>query len=1138
MLHISSTFENSLRRDVTSSPVSKKHTSCKGTAHGTGNYAPKPDKECDLVHSPFQRTDSKRWSKRNKKSGENENEEPFQRTSSGRWSGRSAKGKPDSKTASVSSEFSESDSLDSVGDKTKSSDTIDDGLKKLDDVSSRLFKNVTKSSIAKTAKMRHLDIFDVDDNTWMGGLRKSTAVEDLSKQKPPADLESPFCRSRNNSYRRKSTDSNTTENGNSKPPSGHQENGFARSKNGSVKKKNELVNGFGARNSFKRTSFNKKLTKIKAIPYDEILFMSNIRKTAGFFSIADKNNCFKDFGELVDKKENGEAKSEEHLANEKLWLESEKLWLMHRGGFTAAYKETENSQEPGKLKIRLETTGDVLSVDEDDIEKANPPQFDRAEDLASLRHLNESSILHTLRQRYASNLIHTYAGSGTLLVINPMAPLAIYSEKVVSLFKGCKSEDMPPHIYSMAQASYHSMVSTRRDQSLVFIGRSGSGKTTNFRHCVQYLVTAAGANNKVLTPEKLTALWFLLESFGNCKTVMNTNGTRFTQIFSLDFDQAGVIASASLQIFMLEKTRAVRKIDGETTFHMMYRMLCGVEGHLRKELFLDNLSGNENNQFMTYLQKHEDKQRAQMEFAKVCTSMNVLGISESEQKVIFSVLAAIFHLGCAGVAKVPSSGPAGNRPAQFASPAAAQRAAHLLGTTAEELARSVFSAGPRTPPSPTPGTDHHHYSHRNGAGATLDAAPDALEAFAAALYAELVNCVAHLINRSLASPTYTVSSILLVDTPGFQNPATCGRQVGASFEDLCHNYLQERLQLLFHHTNLVAPRDRYLQENIDIVYDENETETLINPTPLVNLLDKQAQNTVIRTSQMDLHEADRRGLLWLLDEEAIYPGSSDESFIERLFTHYGDRDHQLLIRKAPGNNQFIIQHLQGTNPVLYCAKGWLKYSRENPVSRTAIAILQESSKEEISNLFVSVRGLGASSFSGSLVGIEGSQSLRRASSIRRTFTAGTAAMKRKSICLQVKFTIDGLIETLRRTKLRFVQCLLPQHNAGLCEANAPLIAAKTSSGQHEDNLINVPLLRSQIRGAQILDAVRLYKQGFPNFMPLGEFRRRFHLLAGDYKVTSPVLDERKAVEDMLLALDLEPSSYRVGLSQVSYEIIV
>lgn len=74
----------------------------------------------------------------------------------------------------------------------------------------------------------------------------------------------------------------------------------------------------------------------------------------------------------------------------------------------------------------------------------------------------------------------------------------------------------------------------------------------------------------------------------------------------------------------------------------------------------------------------------------------------------------------------------------------------------------------------------------------------------------------------------------------------------------------------------------------------------------------------------------------------------------------------------------------------------------------------------------------------------------------------------------------------------------------------------------------------QIRGAQILEAVRLYKQGFPNFLPLGEFMRRFRLLAGDCRPTSPILDEKKAVEDMLVALDLEVSSYRVGLSQVSF----
>jgi hypothetical protein len=48
--------------------------------------------------------------------------------------------------------------------------------------------------------------------------------------------------------------------------------------------------------------------------------------------------------------------------------------------------------------------------------------------------------------------------------------------------------------------------------------------------------------------EKLNSIFLLLEAFGNCRTSLNVNATRFTQIFSLDFDQTGQIASASIQV--------------------------------------------------------------------------------------------------------------------------------------------------------------------------------------------------------------------------------------------------------------------------------------------------------------------------------------------------------------------------------------------------------------------------------------------------------------------------------------------------------------------------------------------------------------------------------------------------------------
>lgn len=227
-----------------------------------------------------------------------------------------------------------------------------------------------------------------------------------------------------------------------------------------------------------------------------------------------------------------------------------KYWLIHRGGFAAVTKTTKKVSDLHRVCVQLSHNGEEMIVEEDDLEQANSSQLDLVEDICQLKHLNEASVLHCLRQRYANNLIHTKAGQ-SLIIVNPMAPLSLYSEKVVSMFRGCKSEDMPPHIYSTSQSAYRSMLEMRRDQSLIFLGRSGSGKSTSFKHALYYLVLAAGSVNKILTVEKLNAINTIMEAFGNTKTGLNNNATRFTQLFSLDFDHAGMIASASIQVSLI-----------------------------------------------------------------------------------------------------------------------------------------------------------------------------------------------------------------------------------------------------------------------------------------------------------------------------------------------------------------------------------------------------------------------------------------------------------------------------------------------------------------------------------------------------------------------------------------------------------
>lgn len=511
---------------------------------------------------------------------------------------------------------------------------------------------------------------------------------------------------------------------------------------------------------------------------------------------------------------------------------------------------------------------------------------------------------------------------------------------------------------------------------------------------------------------------------------------------------------------MPERQLAGKRALNGHSYHIMTRLLSGASGSLQKELHLENIPPNDTHPFVSLPEKLENRHRSAAEFIRTTQAFETLNIDPKAVRGIWSILASIYHLGTAGVTLV-GTGPTAR--AQFANPSAARKASVLLGVSLEELSGAAFnvnsttSGGGSTSPSKTQNNN-------------LEVAWECLEALVIGLYSEALATVVALINKAICTSAHTIVSLILIDAPGFQNPASCDPTIGASLSDLRHNYLQERLQLLFHHNTLIAPRDRYAQEMVDIDIEGIAPEC--NPGPLVSLIDKAPQNHVVRSSQRDLREQDRRGLLWLLDEESIYPNANDDTFLERLFSHYGDREHQVLLRKCHGTRQFVLQHLQGTNPVLYTVNGWVRKSREHPAVRNAGLLLQDSSRDEINRLYIGnlSRSSGAIVFCGSFAGLEGTQSLRRVSSIRRSFTS--AGIKRNSLMLQVKFTIDGIIDTLRRTGTHFVHCFLLQHNAGQQQYHQQAFPSSVNNSSSPNNtvmqnisesdLINVPLLRSQV----------------------------------------------------------------------------
>lgn len=88
---------------------------------------------------------------------------------------------------------------------------------------------------------------------------------------------------------------------------------------------------------------------------------------------------------------------------------------------------------------------------------------------------------------------------------------------------------MPPHVYAIAESSYHHMKSYKENQCIIISGESGAGKTEAAKRIMQYVAAVSGdgqnSSIKEIT-EMVLATNPLLESFGCAKTLRNDNSSR------------------------------------------------------------------------------------------------------------------------------------------------------------------------------------------------------------------------------------------------------------------------------------------------------------------------------------------------------------------------------------------------------------------------------------------------------------------------------------------------------------------------------------------------------------------------------------------------------------------------------------
>ncbi|NWQ69312.1 MYH10 protein, partial [Neopipo cinnamomea] len=741
------------------------------------------------------------------------------------------------------------------------------------------------------------------------------------------------------------------------------------------------------------------------------------------------------------------------------WTAKKLVWIpSERHGFEAASIKEEKGDE---VLVELAENGKKALVNKDDVQKMNPPKFSKVEDMAELTCLNEASVLHNLKDRYYSGLIYTYSGL-FCVVINPYKNLPIYSENIIEMYRGKKRHEMPPHIYAISESAYRCMLQDREDQSILCTGESGAGKTENTKKVIQYLAHVAsshkGRKDHNIPGElerQLLQANPILESFGNAKTVKNDNSSRFGKFIRINFDVTGYIVGANIETYLLEKSRAVRQAKDERTFHIFYQLLAGAGEHLKSDLLLE---GFNNYRFLSNGYIPIPGQQDKDNFQETMEAMHIMGFSHDEILSMLKVVSSVLQFGNISFKKERNTDQA-----SMPENTVAQKLCHLLGMNVMEFTRAILT------PRIKVGRDYVQKAQ------TKEQADFAVEALAKATYERLFRWLVHRINKALdRTKRQGASFIGILDIAGFEIFEL------NSFEQLCINYTNEKLQQLFNHTMFILEQEEYQREGIEW----NFIDFGLDLQPCIDLIERPANPP---------------GVLALLDEECWFPKATDKTFVEKLVQEQGTHSKFQKPRQLKDKADFCIIHYAGK--VDYKADEWLMKNMD-PLNDNVATLLHQSSDKFVAELWKDVDRI---------VGLD------QVTGITET-AFGSAYKTKKGMFRTVgqlyKESLTKLMATLRNTNPNFVRCIIPNH--------------EKRAGKLDPHLV-----LDQLRCNGVLEGIRICRQGFPNRIVFQEFRQRYEILTPN-AIPKGFMDGKQACERMIRALELDPNLYRIGQSKIFF----
>lgn len=265
----------------------------------------------------------------------------------------------------------------------------------------------------------------------------------------------------------------------------------------------------------------------------------------------------------------------------------------------------------------------------------------------------------------------------------------------------------------------------------------------------------------------------VLESFGNAKTIRNNNSSRFGKYMEINFDQRKNIKGCNISAYLLEKTRVVSLSQYERNYHIFYMLLAGANRELRQELFLKPPE-----QFFYLNQSgcyEVDNRNEVVEYQTLLQAFDSLRFDSTFQKQIFQCLAAILHLG--NIEFSPSKG--NDNGSQVNSQSDVRNIASLLSIPSPELLERALCF-----------RENKVGNEIIAIAVNPDKAKDQRDALAKFIYGKIFEQIVASVNSSLfrGKPGLNIGVLDIFGFEVFKEN---------SFEQLCINYCNERLQTFF-----------------------------------------------------------------------------------------------------------------------------------------------------------------------------------------------------------------------------------------------------------------------------------------------------------------------------------------------------